>query len=90
VVMLEAGASGLPVIGAGIEGILDVVREAENGHLVPSADPEAFIAVISRYERDRDALASLSRRAALYTRASFGWTAIADRFLHSLREKAAL
>jgi phosphatidyl-myo-inositol dimannoside synthase len=89
VVMLEAGASGLPVIGAGIEGILDVVREAENGHLVPSAEADAFIAVISRYERDREALDSLSRRAARFTRETFGWTAIADRFLHSLREKAA-
>jgi phosphatidyl-myo-inositol dimannoside synthase len=89
VVMLEAGANGLPVVGAGIEGIRDVVRDGENGHLVPSGDVDAFAGVIRRYAEDRPALHALSRRAARFTRETFGWSSIAERLVRSLGAKSA-
>jgi phosphatidyl-myo-inositol dimannoside synthase len=85
VVMLEAGMSGLPVVAAGIEGILDVVREGENGHLLPSGDAAAFAGTILRYHHDREALVDLSARSARFTRGTFTWPAIADRFVGELR-----
>jgi phosphatidyl-myo-inositol dimannoside synthase len=90
VVMLEAGASALPVLGAGIEGILDVVREGENGHLVVSGDADAFVDLIRRYEQDRAELTELSRRAADFTRATFAWSAIVEQMVGALREKSVL
>src|SRR5690625_7613993 len=38
VVMLEAGLSGLPVVASSLEGILDVVEEGNNGHLIESGN----------------------------------------------------
>jgi phosphatidyl-myo-inositol dimannoside synthase len=86
VVMLEAGMSGLPVVAARLEGITDVVREGENGHLLTSGDAAAFAACIARYHRDRHALADSSGRAVQFTRARFAWSAIADQYVGALRE----
>lgn len=84
VVMLEAGLAGLPTVGAALEGVLDVIVEGENGHLVPSGDPAAFADVIMRYARDRAALAALSSRTSAYVRATFAWEAVARRYVDVL------
>jgi phosphatidylinositol alpha-1,6-mannosyltransferase len=81
VVMLEAGLCGMPVLAAELEGISDVVREGENGHLVPTRDAAAFASAILRHRSDRPGLAEASRRAAAYTAENFSWTAIAGRFV---------
>jgi len=81
VVMLEAGLCGMPVIAAELEGISDVIRAGENGHLVPTRDAAAFAATILRHSSDRAGLAEASRRAAAHTAENFSWTAIAERFV---------
>jgi phosphatidyl-myo-inositol dimannoside synthase len=88
VVMLEAGASGLPVIAANLEGIRDVVTPRENGELVSSGDAPSFADTILRLHADRSALAEFSHRAECYTRAHFGWDAVAERHVQVLREAA--
>jgi glycosyltransferase involved in cell wall biosynthesis len=45
-VLLEAMAHGLPVIGCRIRGIQDVVSDGEQGLLVPAADPDGLAAAI--------------------------------------------
>ena len=86
VVMLEAGLCGMPVIAADLEGISDVIREGENGHLVPSQDAEAFRALVLRYRADRALVAQASSRAAAYTASHFSWSAIADTFVRILSQ----
>lgn len=86
VVMLEAGLCGLPVLAANLEGISDVVREGENGHLLPSGDAEAFAEAVLRYRSDRGALAGASARAARFTAGTFSWTAVAERYVELFRE----
>jgi phosphatidyl-myo-inositol dimannoside synthase len=85
VVMLEAGASGLPVIAADLEGIRDVVTQDENGVLVPSGDAPAFAEAILRFQADRAQLRAASQRAATHTAERFGWDAVADRHVEILR-----
>ncbi|MDP6361362.1 MAG: glycosyltransferase, partial [Planctomycetota bacterium] len=41
-VVLEAMASGLPVVGTAIDGTREIVNEGETGFLVPSDDEEAL------------------------------------------------
>lgn len=89
VVMLEAGLCGLPSVGARLEGILDVLREGANGHLVPSGDAEAFREVITAYDADRSALAAASLEAARYVRDTFGWPAVAAQYARALRSEPA-
>jgi phosphatidyl-myo-inositol dimannoside synthase len=84
VVMLEAGLAGLPVVAAGIEGIVDAVTEGENGHLLPAGDEAAFVERILNYHGDRGALSAAAERAAIHTRRTFAWPAIADRYVRDL------
>jgi phosphatidyl-myo-inositol dimannoside synthase len=86
VVMLEAGASGMPVIASDLEGIRDVVQEGVTGHLVASGDVGAFVSAISNY-RDGSVLAAASIRAAEGVTRTFGWAAVADRYVEILRER---
>lgn len=87
VVMLEAGMCGMPVLAADLEGISDVVREGENGHLVPSRDADAFARAVLRYRGDRPRLAAASRAAARHTARTYAWEGIADRFVEIFRER---
>jgi phosphatidyl-myo-inositol dimannoside synthase len=86
VVMLEAGMCGLPVVAADLEGISDVVREGQNGHLLPPQDADAFAAAVRAYRGRPERVAEAARRAAGYTAAHFGWPAIADRYVRLLDE----
>jgi glycosyltransferase involved in cell wall biosynthesis len=51
-VLLEAMAAGLPVVST--RNCADLVRDGENGFLVPDRDPEALAEAIRTIVRDRD------------------------------------
>lgn len=87
VVMLEAGLCGLPVIAADLEGISDVIREGENGHLVPSRDAAGFARAVLRYRGGREALAAAARSAARFTARTYAWAAVAEQFVEVFRER---
>lgn len=84
VVMLEAGMGGLPSIAARLEGILDVVAEGHNGHLLASGDADGFRQTILAYWHDRERLARAAQAAYQYTVETFGWDAVANRYVETL------
>jgi sugar transferase (PEP-CTERM/EpsH1 system associated) len=59
--ILEAMASGLPVIATAVGGNPDLVRAGETGELVPAADPEALAEAIVRLARDPARAAALGQ-----------------------------
>ena len=85
IVMLEAGLSGLPAIASRLEGIQDVITEDENGLLLESGNAWAFSEAIMAYYHDRPALDAASQRAARHTAETFGWAAVADRYVKTMR-----
>ncbi len=85
IVMLEAGLSGLPAIASRLEGIQDVITEDENGLLLESGKAWAFSEAIMAYYHDRPALDAASQRAARHTAETFGWAAVADRYVKTMR-----
>lgn len=88
VVMLEAGLSGLPTIAARLEGITDVIREGENGHLLTSGDAWGFSEAIMRYYGNEPRLAEARRRASDFVSEHFSWQAVANRYVEVLRKAA--
>lgn len=88
VVMLEAGLSGLPTIGARLEGISDVIEEGRNGHLVESGYAWDYSEAVMQYYRDHARLEAASESAAYHVRSRFSWQAVADKYvdvLHRLK-----
>lgn len=81
--VLEAMASGLPVVSTRVGGVPLQVRDGENGLLVENGDACAMADAICRLARDpeqRRAMGERNRREAV---ASYGWAAPLDR-LHDL------
>jgi L-malate glycosyltransferase len=81
VVLLEAMALGIPVIGTNTGGISDIIHDKINGLLVPPDDPDALSkAVIKLFTEP--ILYDKFRLAGIHTiQTKFTWAAIADAFL---------
>jgi glycosyltransferase involved in cell wall biosynthesis len=74
----EALASGRPLIATAVGGIPELVRDGENGLLVPQKDPAALAAAIERLRGDPDLRERLSHRAREFAVERLGWEATID------------
>jgi glycosyltransferase involved in cell wall biosynthesis len=62
--VVEALAVGTPVLATATGGVAEVVRDGENGLLVPSGEPEALAAAVERFFAEPDLRARLAAAAA--------------------------
>jgi UDP-glucose:(heptosyl)LPS alpha-1,3-glucosyltransferase len=87
-VTLEAAASGLPIVAHSINGTEELVRDGENGWLVPFGAG----ALREKIERLRDDPALVAKMAAAAVASSrrYDWDRIADEQFAVLAEAAAL
>lgn len=80
---LESAYLGTPVVAADLEGLTDAIIPDRNGVLVPSEDAHAFASVISDLLNDSERLLELKQSTMHYTRQSFQWQHIAQRYLEA-------
>jgi glycosyltransferase involved in cell wall biosynthesis len=85
--LLEAMSFARPVIATPIAGVRDLVRDGENGLLVPPGDASALAAALRRLDDD-PALAARLGAAGRTTAEGFGWDAARSR-LEPLLERWA-
>jgi phosphatidylinositol alpha-1,6-mannosyltransferase len=85
IVMLEAGACGLPTLAGDLEGIRDVIDDGVNGWLVPSGEAAAFASRIEALLEAPQELWAASARAAEHVSSRFRWDDIASQYLDALR-----
>ncbi len=78
-VVLEAMASGVPVVATAVGGTPDLIEEGVTGRLVPPGDAGALASGILRVLRDPGAREEMSRAALERVRAGFGLDAMVAR-----------
>jgi glycosyltransferase involved in cell wall biosynthesis len=78
--ILEALASGVPVVSTDVGGIPDMVEHGRTALLVPPQDPQAMAESIVRLFNDR-ALAQRIASAGLADVQQFGWSAVRQKWL---------
>jgi glycosyltransferase involved in cell wall biosynthesis len=85
-VLVEAFCRGRPVVGSRVGGIVDLVRDGENGLLVPPESPAALADAIERVLADP----ALAERLAAGAHASIeGWTATPEEYAARLEALVA-
>lgn len=87
--LLEAQASGLPVVAGNERGVPDVVRDGETGLLTPPGDMAAFAGAIAGLLRDDGRRSAMGRAAAAFVRGERTVAAAAAQLDAALRAVAA-
>jgi len=85
-VALEASMCGVPVLVAGMEGIIDAIVEGGNGFHAPPRDADAWVARLTELLADTAELARLGQQGKAYTREHFSWSRMADGYREVFRE----
>jgi glycosyltransferase involved in cell wall biosynthesis len=86
-VVLEALAMGVPVIGAVTGGIADMVTP-DAGYLFTSGDAMSLAKCISQAHEDRSRLQRMSSVARARVRQHFSWSSVGDRYLDAFARQA--
>jgi glycosyltransferase involved in cell wall biosynthesis len=79
-VILEAMASGLPVVASGISGIPLAVEDGLTGLLVPERDPAALAGALRKLLADRELAKGMGERGRRKAETELTWDAVASRY----------
>lgn len=79
--ILEAMATGLPVIATGVGGSTELVVDGETGALVPPADCAALAQALSRYVNDRSLTERHGRQSRARCEREFSLAAMVQRYV---------
>lgn len=89
VAIMEAMASGLPVVASDLSGIPELVRPGETGWLVPPAQPTALAAAVEQVHRDPETARAVAERGRDLVRSEYDLHANARRLADLLRSGRA-
>ena len=86
VILLQAGASELPVVASAAGGIPEVVVHGETGLLVPPGDPEALSSAVSSLLADPDRARAMGEAGSARVRETFSVDRMVEGNLSVYRE----
>ncbi len=81
--ILEAMASGLPCVSCRAVGVMDCLRDGENGLLVEPGDVPALAAALRRIIEDGALRTRLAEAALAECRATYSWSAVGRQIMDS-------
>jgi glycosyltransferase involved in cell wall biosynthesis len=79
-VLIEAMAAGVPVVGTNVMGIRDVIHDGETGLLVGADDEPGLAAAIDRIVGERELRNQLIASAARYVREHYTWAQVLPKY----------
>jgi glycosyltransferase involved in cell wall biosynthesis len=85
-VLLEAMATGLPVVATAVGGVPEMVVHGETGLLVPPNDPAALGEAINALLDDPPRMKAMGSRGKERVREHFTWDKVAERMAAYFRE----
>jgi len=87
-VLIEAAAVARPIVATDIPGCREIVRDGENGLLVPPSDPPALADAIFRLATDRELRARMGRRGREIAESEFAEALVVQQTLAVYNEVA--
>jgi starch synthase (maltosyl-transferring) len=88
-VLLEAGASGLPIVATQAEGVSEIVEDGVTGRLVTIGDEQALAAAIDHVLNDPVAAAESAERLQRQMAERFTWPAVVTQYADLYRSLLA-
>lgn len=85
-VILEAQASGVPVVATAVGGIIDIIKDGETGLLVPPQDTEEMAQAIVRLLKDVKLSDSIAGKALDLIKEKFTLSLMAQKTLEVYKE----
>ncbi len=90
VVLLEAMVYKKPVIASAVGGILDIVKDYENGILVPEKDPKILAKKILEVLKDQELAKKLGENGYKFVKENFSWEKIINDLKNLYKETLKL
>jgi glycosyltransferase involved in cell wall biosynthesis len=89
IAILEAMASGLPLVATAVGDVVNVVRNGETGILLPSGDPGALASAIVELLRDREKCRRLGSVARQLVESHYSAERMSNDYLETYKDAAA-
>lgn len=78
-VLLEAWASGIPVVGTDVEGIREFITHGETGYVVPLGSPRSIAETVGPLLEDPERIEEMGREALRVAGEDYSWDDVVDR-----------
>ena len=84
--IIEAMASGLPVVATSCGGVAELVNDGQTGYLIPVKDHQALATAMARLVNDSSLVSNLGANARKIQMKNFSISAMADAYLAIYRQ----
>lgn len=82
--IMEANASGVPVVGSPVGGISEMIREGLNGHVCEANDIQRQLSLVRGWISDKATLGQLKKSSRAFAENYFSHDRMIDRYLNIL------